>query len=291
MYDWVRALLDPSDIAQNSSGTKKNITPPPRFEIPADEQPVIQRNRRGRSVSPTKLSSPRKSRNTRTAKDVTSTPSTTAANASLQSTLEDSASATALDADTIPKLGVDGETEVKSSGSPAKKSRGRKSKRGTTAEPEEETIEEKKEEIKEKKKTEKKKKENEEKMEEEPAVEVEVTETTEVTEDGQTAHAEVSLDLPLLSEVPSTADTEAMIAEAKGMVEEAIKAQDQADGNPAELTVKVTKKRKPEEDDDEETSVESAQRAKKAKVLENKLKQERVRNRSIFGVSVAFALA
>jgi hypothetical protein len=52
----------------------------------------------------------------------------------------------------------------------------------------------------------------------------------------------------------------------------------------------VTKKRKPEEDD-EETSAESTQRAKKAKVLENKLREERVRNRSIFGVSVAFALA
>jgi hypothetical protein len=81
-----------------------------------------------------------------------------------------------------------------------------------------------------------------------------------------------------------------MIAQAKSMVEEAIKAQ--AEGTLTESSVKVvTKKRKSEEDEDEETSAESSQRAKKAKILENKLKQERVRNRSIFGVSVAFALA
>jgi hypothetical protein len=45
------------------------------------------------------------------------------------------------------------------------------------------------------------------------------------------------------------------------------------------------------EEDDEETAAEAAQRAKKAKVLEDKLKRERVRNRALFGVSAAFALA
>ncbi|KAJ5120472.1 uncharacterized protein N7515_009860 [Penicillium bovifimosum] len=94
----------------------------------------------------------------------------------------------------------------------------------------------------------------------------------------------------ILPEVPSAAETEAMISQAKSMVEDAIKAQ--ADNTPGESTsVKVTKKRKSEDDEDEETSAESSQRAKRAKVLEAKLKKERVRNRSIFGVSVAFALA
>ncbi|CAG7996061.1 unnamed protein product [Penicillium olsonii] len=292
MYEWVRALLDPTDITQSPSSAKKQITPPPKFEIPEDEPAVGHRHRRGRSASPSK-SSPRKSRTTRITKDVTSTPSTNAANASLQSTLDISVSSATLDADTIPELGADAEPEMKSAGSPSKKPRARKATRATTAEPEEEIKDDKKEEKKEKKKAEKKTEKKEKKKEEvqaEPAVEVAVT--TETAAEDTTAQATqptVSLDLPLLSEVPSAAETEKMIAEAKSMVEDAIKAQ--AEGTPSKSAVKVTKKRKPEDDDDEETSAEAAQRAKKARVLENKLKQERVRNRSIFGVSIAFAVA
>lgn len=284
MYDWVRALLDPTDIVQSPSSAKKHVTPPPKFEIPFDEPPVSQRNRRGRSASPSKkLLSPRKPRSTRITKDVTSTPSTTAANASLQSALD---TASALP-DTIPELrAVGGETEVTPSGSPAKHIRARKVTRSATAEPEEETKEEKK---KEKKKAEKKEKKVEDIKEQEETVEVLVAD--DATDAIKSTHTTVSLDMPIsLPEVPSAAETEEMIAQAKEMVEEAIKAQ--AEGATAESTsVKTTIKRKAEEDDDEETSAESSQRAKKAKVLENKLKQERVRNRSIFGVSVAFALA
>ncbi|KAI3300779.1 hypothetical protein DTO002I6_1502 [Penicillium roqueforti] len=280
MYDWVRALLDPTDIP---SSAKKHITPPPKFEIPSDEPPVSQRNRRGRSASPSKrLASPRKSRSTRLANDVINTPSTIAANASLQSALDISASGLS---DTIPELrAVEAEMEVRSSGSPGKKIRVRKSTRSNTAEPEEE----KKEEKKEKKKAEKKEKKEEIKEQDEKA---EVLLTDGATDAVKFTHTTVSLDMPIsLPEVPSAAETEEMIAQAKEMVEEAIKAH--AEGATVESTsIKATGKRKAEDDDDEETSAESSQRAKKAKVLENKLKQERVRNRSIFGVSVAFALA
>ncbi|CAG7941158.1 unnamed protein product [Penicillium salamii] len=294
MYEWVRALLDPSDIAQSPSSAKKQITPPPKFEIPEDEPPVGHRHRRGRSASPSK-SSPRKSRTTRITKDVTSTPSTNAANASLQSTLDISVSTATLDAGTIPELEADTLSELKSAGSPSKKPRARKTTRATTAEPEEETKEEAKEEKTEKKKVEKKTEKKEKKKEEpqaEPEVEVAVA-TETAAEDTHTTEAvqpTISLDLPIsLPEVPSAAETQEMIAKAKSMVEDAIKAQ--ADGTPTKSAVTVTKKRKPEDDDEEETSAEARQRAKKARVLENKLKQERVRNRSIFGVSVAFALA
>ncbi|KAJ9491337.1 hypothetical protein VN97_g1881 [Penicillium thymicola] len=287
MYDWVRALLDPTDIVQSPSSAKKHINPPPKFEIPSDEPPVSQRNRRGRSASPSKkLLSPRKARSTRVTKDVTSTPSTKAANASLQSALD---TASALSA-AIPELrAVDGETEV--SRSPGKKTRGGVAHRLATAESEEdtkETKEETKEEKKEKKADKKEKKKEEIKEQEET---VEVLEADDVTDAIKSTHTTVSLDMPIsLPEVPSAAETEEMIAQAKEMVEEAIKAQ--AEGATAESTrAKATTKRKAEEDDDEETSAESSQRAKKAKVLENRLKQERVRNRSIFGVSVAFALA
>lgn len=287
MYDWVRALLDPTDIVQSSSSAKKHITPPPKFEIPSDEPPVSQRNRRGRSASPSKKLSPRKPRSSRITKDVTSTPSTTAANASLQSALDISASALP---DSIPELrAVDAETEVTSSGSPGKKIRARKATRSATAELEDETTEATKEEKKEKKKTEKKEKKKQETKERDETADVSVADDT--TDAPKPTHTIVSLDMPIcLPEVPSAAETEDMIAQAKVMVEEAIKAQ--AEGTTAESTsVKATSKRKAEDDEDEETSAESSQRAKKAKVLENKLKQERVRNRSIFGVSVAFALA
>lgn len=286
MYDWVRALLDPTDIVQSPSSAKKHITPPPKFEIPSDEPPVSQRNRRGRSASPSKkLLSPRKPRSTRITKDVTSTPSTKAANASLQSALD---TALALSAP-IPELrAVDGEAEVTSSRSPGKKTRGGVAHRLATAESEEDTKEETKEEPKEEKK-EKKKADKKEKKKEEIKEQEETAD--DVTDAVKATHTTVSLDMPIsLPEVPSAAETEEMIAQAKEMVEEAIKAQ--AEGATAESTsAKVTTKRKAEEDDDEETSAESSQRAKKAKVLENRLKQERVRNRSIFGVSVAFALA
>jgi hypothetical protein len=286
MYDWVRALLDPTDIVQSSSSAKKHITPPPKFEIPSDEPPVSQRNRRGRSASPSKKS-PRKPRSTRISKDITSTPSTTAANASLQSALD---TASGLAAEAIPELrAVDGEAEVTLSGSPGKKTKARKSARSATAEPEEETKEETKEEKKEKKKAEKKEKKKQEIQEQDETVKVSVA--GDATDAVKPTHTTVSLDMPTsLPEVPSAAETEEMIAQAKEMVEEAIKAQ--AEGATAESTsVKTTSKRKAEDDEDEATSAEASQRAKKAKVLENKLKQERVRNRSIFGVSVAFALA
>ncbi|KAJ5587276.1 uncharacterized protein N7459_003041 [Penicillium hispanicum] len=286
MYDWVRALLDPADIVQSPTSAKKHITPPPKFELPSDEPTPSQQQRRSRrSVSPSKKStSPRKSRQTRPTKDVLSTPSTAAANNSLQEALEVTASA--VDAEyTNGVLETVEEVEVKTSGSPEKK-KGRKPKKAA-AEAEEEKKDETKEDNKEDKKTEKKKKEAKEKE-----TEVEVTALADTTDPVKTTQTTVSLDMPItLPEVPSAAETEDMIAKAKEMVEDAIKNQ-QADGTAAgSSSAKVIMKRKAVEDDDEETSAEAAQRAKKAKVLEDKLKRERVRNRALFGVSAAFALA
>ncbi|OQD76455.1 hypothetical protein PENDEC_c004G01168 [Penicillium decumbens] len=284
MYDWVRALLDPTDIVQSPSSAKKQITPPPKFDLPEDDHTPSQRSRSRRSVSPSKKSvSPRKSRTVKSAKDVPNTPSTAAANNSLQEALAITAS---LESDEEgPKVLSAEEVEVKITQSPKKK--GRKSKK-TSAEAEEKEDEnegkKEKEEKKEEKKADKKKKK--EAKEKEPEVEVEITETAEATPKGKTSQTTVSLDVPIsLPEVPSAAETEDMITKAKEMVADAIK--DQSKGS---SSVKVTKKRKPEEDD-EETAAESAQRAKKAKVLEEKLKRERVRNRALFGVSAAFALA
>ena len=280
MYDWVRALLDPTDIVQSPTSAKKQITPPPKFELPVDDvAPSQQRGRSRRSVSPSKKStSPRKSRQARSAKDVLSTPSTTAANNSLQEALEVTAST--VDAEFANGvLETVEETEVKISGSPEKK-KGRKSKKATAeAEVEKEEKQEKKYDMKDNDSA-------------EIETELEVTASTETTDPVKTTQATVSLDMPItLPDVPSAAETEQMIAKAKEMVEDAIKTQ-QADGAASgSSSAKVIMKRKAVEDDDEETEAEAAQRAKKAKVLEDKLKRERVRNRALFGVSAAFALA
>lgn len=262
MYDWVRALLDPTDIVQSPSSAKKQITPPPKFELPeSDAVPssisASPSRRSRRSVSPSKKS-PSKARGSRAKKEVPPTPSTTAANATLQSALN-------MDAESVNETieSVEEDIEAKIVGSP-KKTKGQKSKKDSTVEPEEKKAE----------KADKKKK---------------ADKHDDAKAKTKTEKTTVSVDAPItLPEVPSAEETKEMIAKAKGMVQEAIK----ADGAAVKsASAKVTKKRKGEdlsEDEDEETGVE---RAKKAKLLEDKLKRERVRNRALVGVSAAFALA
>jgi hypothetical protein len=182
------------------------------------------------------------------------------------------------------------EAEVKNAGSPEKK-KGRKSKKAAEADEEKEkdVKEAQKEEKKDEKKAEKKKKKDAKESEAEAEIEVR---TAPAEEEAEATQATLSLDMPIvLPEVPSAKETEEMIAKAKEMVEDAIKIQSSEDATAGSPSVKLTKKRKPEDDDDEETAAEASQRAKKAKVLEDKLKRERVRNRALFGVSAAFALA
>lgn len=271
MYDWVRALLDPTDIVQSPSSAKKQITPPPKFELPLDEPtPSSHRSRSRRSASPSKKSTSPRKRTGRATKDVLATPSTTAANNSLQENLELSLGSEA-SATVLPTVE---ETEVKPGGSLEKKSKGRKSKK-TAAETEEETAEKKEE-----KKTERRTKKDLKEKETQKETEVEVTAAANAIDNAQSTQAAI------LSEIPSAAETQEMIAKAKEMVEDAIQTQ-QTDG----AGPQASKKRKPVEEDDEETAAEAAQRTKKARVLEDKLKRERVRNRALFGVSAAFALA
>lgn len=286
MKNWVRALLDPTDIVQSPSSAKKQITPPPKFELPMDES--TQRRSR-RSVSPSKKSttSPRKSRQPRTTKDAPSTPSTTAANENLQKALEVTAST--VDSDLANGGVIESVEQVevvesaaspqKAAASPEKKSRkSKKDKAEDGKKDEKEEKEEKKTEKKKKKEAKEKEAEKEDEKEAEKEVEKKADEASKTT---------ISLDVPLtlLPAGPSAADTEDMLAKAKEIVEEALT----VDGPASDSAAKANKRRA--EDDDEETSAEASQRAKKAKVLEEKLKRERVRNRALFGVSAAFALA
>ncbi|GKZ37761.1 hypothetical protein AbraIFM66950_009519 [Aspergillus brasiliensis] len=275
MYDWVRALLDPTEIVQSPSSAKKQITPPPRFDLPPIEAPAIltapTRLRRGRSASPSKKSStsPRKPRQTRAMKEANAA-ATSAANASLQSSLDLTASNVESESVTgtvHQSVEVDG--DEKPAPTPKKPASASKSKR-TAARAEEPEEEEK----------------------ESEKVKVDVETNAEAVDDVKTSQTTVSVEMPIsLPEAPSAADTEQMIAKAKEMVEEAVKLQTET-AEPS--SAKAAQKRKTEvlsEDDEEEDEEAKTLRVKRAKVLEEKLKQERVRNRALVGVTAAFALA
>ena len=81
--------------------------------------------------------------------------------------------------------------------------------------------------------------------------------------------------------------------QAKKMVEEAVKLQEDDNDTTAEFSSpNASKKRKSEviEDEDSKDNT-SVQPIKKAKILENKLRKERVRNRALVGVTASLALA
>ncbi|PGH01783.1 hypothetical protein AJ79_07831 [Helicocarpus griseus UAMH5409] len=256
MFDWVRALLDPTEIVQNVSSPEKQISPPPKFEMPPIESsalaaPTLPATRKSRrSVSPTKVASPkknassRKPRQTRAQKEA-SAASLTAANASLQSTLDAAASK----ASTDEKVQANGEESVDEEAAeiPVKKSK-------------------------------------------DHVKAVEVTEETEETVETK----RVDLAPPLLPNPPLAEDTERMISEAKEMVDEA--KQELEEAQSSSKNKDAAKKRKAEEVAEEEeqsgdAAATPAQPAKRARLLEDKLRRERVRNRALVGVTATLALA
>ncbi|RMD40746.1 hypothetical protein DV735_g4367, partial [Chaetothyriales sp. CBS 134920] len=111
LYEWIRALLDPADIVQSPSSARKQIAPPPKFELLREQTKENSRTRlppptpseplrsRLRSASPSKTTaspvkkaapSPRK-RQTKKEKEA-AIANANAASASLQSSLDDAAS-------------------------------------------------------------------------------------------------------------------------------------------------------------------------------------------------------
>ncbi|RMZ90572.1 hypothetical protein DV736_g2193, partial [Chaetothyriales sp. CBS 134916] len=112
LSEWIRALLDPTDIVQSPSSARKQIAPPPKFELAREKTKENDRTKlrpptpssgqvrsRLRSASPSKTTaspskktaaSPRK-RQTKKEKEA-AIASANAASASLQSALDDAAS-------------------------------------------------------------------------------------------------------------------------------------------------------------------------------------------------------
>lgn len=240
MYNWVRALLDPSDIVQSPATDKKHISPPPKYDQfpgkpilppPSSVSKASGKSRSTRSVSPSKIASPAKrnsnsaasprKRQTKAAKEA-NIANANAASAFLQSALDNAAS--------------------------------------TAAEQEQESI-------------------NGE------TVKVEVDSAVDVNGETETTYTNVSVEMPAGSpELPLPEDPEKMVEIAKRMVEEARALEGESSRN--------SRKRKVDEVEPEELDADlPAQPAKKAKVLEEKLKREKVRTRALVGVTATLAIA
>lgn len=118
----------------------------------------------------------------------------------------------------------------------------------------------------------------------EQTVRVEVDQEVEVDGDTEITHTNVTVEMPAgLPELPLPEDTEAMLETARKMVEEA----KTLEGSP-----KQPRKRKVEEVEPSDVDAElPIQPAKRAKVLEEKYKRERVRTRAVFGVAASLAVA
>ena len=240
LTDWIKALLDPTDIVQSPSSAKKLISPPPKFEMPADKTKLPAPGRtpgrgstRLRSASPSKIASPVKTkasprkRQTKKEKEA-AIANANAASASLQSALEDAASvaesSTAVDSQANSPT-LNGES-----------------------------------------------------------VKIEVDQTVEEHGDTEVTRTNVTVEMPAGSpELPLPEDTEAMIRTAKEMVEKA---------KQLESSPKVSRKRKAEEIEPSDLDAElPVQPAKKARILEEKLKREKVRTRAFVGVTATLAIA
>lgn len=262
---WVRALLDPTDITQPA---KKNVTEPPKFDLPIDSSVQLlppretktPRSRSMRSISPakamqpapgtaSKAKSPRK-RMTKAQKEAL-IENEHAASATLQSALDDAASNIDAEESDIQEIATEASESV----------------RAETVEVEE--VEEVEEVVPEAVGD---------------KVTVEVDQAVEISNGTEITHTNVTVSMPAgLPQLPLPEDTEAMLEKAKQMVEEA---------KALEASPKLSRKRKVEEvepsDIDKELPV---QPAKKAKVLEEKLKRERVRNRAFVGVAAMLGVA
>lgn len=290
---WIKALLDPMDIESSPTSSRKNIAEPPKFDFSSSLKdvrlsPPSTASKKGRgarasspsksTATPVKGASPKKKRQTKKEKEA-NTAFANAASASLQSALDDALSI----AEGTPAP----ESEIETNDADVEEA---EAQADADAEAEAEAAAEAQAEAE---------AEAEEALldvngvadmpaedHEESKVRVQVDQDIEVNGDTEVTHTNVTVEMPAWSpELPLPEDTEAMLEKAKQMVEEA-KA---LEGSPV---VKSSRKRKVEEVEPSDIDTElPVQPAKRARVLEEKYKRERVRTRAVFGVAASLAVA
>ncbi|KAK0726618.1 hypothetical protein B0T21DRAFT_292974 [Apiosordaria backusii] len=125
---------------------------------------------------------------------------------------------------------------------------------------------------------------------EEPKIKVHVDQDIKVDADGEEVkHTKVDVEVPIFGgKLPSSEEAAKMVAEARAMVEAATKAVD------GEAAVEPTKsKRKAgdiaEDEDDEEEGTAESRQAKKVKT-EAEIRKEKIRKRAFFGVTATVAV-
>ncbi|KAG7287313.1 hypothetical protein NEMBOFW57_006822 [Staphylotrichum longicolle] len=271
---WIRALLDPADIAPSSnteSGPPKKITAPPKYFAaqPALVPPTpssTRASRSRRSASPTKstitkraIASPRKRR-------VASSQSSVVTDSLPPSSTGDSVS---------PTL-VNGETPFQSQASTSKIA---KVLETTETDVRIESIEKEPAVVL-------------EPVEEEPKIKVHVDQDVKIDADGEEIkHTKVEVEVPLLGQLPSPEDAAKMVAEAKAMVEAAVKADTEAAAAAAASASKSKRKADDiaQDEEGEENEEAASPRAKKVKT-EAELRKEKIRKRAFFGLTATVAV-
>lgn len=115
-------------------------------------------------------------------------------------------------------------------------------------------------------------------------VTVEVDQSVKVDGTTETTHTNVIVEMPAGSpELTLPQDTEKMLETARQMVEEA---------KTLEASPKLSRKRKTQDPEPSDIDAElPVQPAKKARVLEEQLKREKVRTRAVLGVTATLAIA
>lgn len=258
---WIHALLDntPIEVNPTKDATPKTISPPPRFLMPESTlaPPTPSRGRPRRSVSPSKVATPRKIAGTARARR----------NAARAESVKSESAEPPAQAQTPTNS-----SQIKE----ALTSQLNESENATEVTPSiPEEIKEAAEE------------EAPEEVKEEPVVRVNVDTEVEVNGDIETTHTHVEVEMPAgLPDLPLPEDTEAMITKAKEMVEAAM-----ANSNGTSIGHSKNLKRKVEEAEEEATEeAVVAAPAKKAKTEATELKKERIKKRALLGISATLVI-
>ncbi|KAK3307287.1 uncharacterized protein B0T15DRAFT_393581 [Chaetomium strumarium] len=274
---WIRALLDPTDIPlqpSTDSGPPKHITPPPKFfsgqPTLAPPTPASTRaSRSRRSVSPAKSMASKRATASPRKRRVASVQSSSVVTETQSTSTGDSVS---------PTL-VNGETPFQSQLSAPSTSKRTAVEEATETELRIESIEKEPAVVL-------------EPVEEEPKLKVHVDQDVTVDADGEEVkRTKVDLEVPILGELPSPQDAAKMVADARAMVEAAVKADNESTAAVAgsKGKRKADEIAQDEEGEEGEDAAVEPPRAKKVKT-EAEIRKEKIRKRAFFGLTATVAV-